>query len=235
MMSVASTSTAAPVQVSRLAVFWQSQVGKKFVSAVTGVLLFLFVVGHLLGNLQAFQGAAKFNGYAELLQSAKGLLWVVRLVMLSALVLHATAGIQLYLRAREARPQPYRVPLANPATVSSKTMIWTGLLTLAFIVYHLLDLTIGAALVHSGFVANDAFLNLVNTFRSVGKVAFYAISIIGLGLHLSHGLYSLWQSMGFRQPLWTPTIQKAGVLIGVFLALAYLLIPVGVVVGLIRL
>jgi len=174
-MSVATASTAAPVKVSRLAVFWQSQVGKKFVSAVTGVLLFLFVVGHLLGNLQAFQGAAKFNAYAEFLQSAKGLLWVVRIVMLTALVLHATAGIQLYLAARAARPQPYRVPLANPATVSSKTMIWTGLLTLAFVVYHLLDLTIGAALVHSGFVHNDAYLNLVNTFRSVGKVVFYGV------------------------------------------------------------
>ena len=144
-MSVATISTAAPVKVSRLAVFWQSQVGKKFVSAVTGVLLFLFVVGHLL------------------------------------------------------------------------------------------DLTIGAALVHSGFVHNDAYLNLVNTFRSVGKVFFYGISIIGLGLHLSHGLYSMWQSLGFRHPLWTPSIQKAGLLLGVFLALAYLLIPAGVVVGLIRL
>jgi succinate dehydrogenase cytochrome b subunit len=235
MMSVATTSTAAPVKVSRLAVFWQSQVGKKFVSAVTGVLLFLFVLGHLLGNLQAFQGAGKFNAYAELLQGAKGLLWTVRLVMLTAVVLHATAGIQLYLRARAARPQPYRVPLANPATVSSKTMIWTGLLTLAFVVYHLLDLTIGAALVHSGFVHGDAYLNLVNTFRSVGKVVFYAISIIGLGLHLSHGLYSMWQSVGFRAPLWTPSIQKAAVLIGVVLAIAYLFIPAGVVTGLIRL
>jgi succinate dehydrogenase / fumarate reductase, cytochrome b subunit len=235
MMSVATTSTAAPVKVSRLALFWQSQVGKKFVSAVTGVLLFLFVVGHLLGNLQAFQGAAKFNAYAEFLQSAKGLLWVVRIVMLTALVLHATAGIQLYLASRAARPQPYRVPLANPATVSSKTMIWTGLLTLAFVVYHLLDLTIGAALVHSGFDQKNAYLNLVNTFRSVGKVVFYGVSVIGLGLHLSHGLYSLWQSLGFRHPLWTPTIQKVGVLIGVFLALAYLFIPAGVVVGLIRL
>lgn len=234
-MSVATTSTAAPVKVSRLALFWQSQVGKKFVSAVTGVLLFLFVVGHLLGNLQAFQGAAKFNAYAEFLQSAKGLLWVVRIVMLTALVLHATAGIQLYLASRAARPQPYRVPLANPATVSSKTMIWTGLLTLAFVIYHLLDLTIGAALVHSGFDQKNAYLNLVNTFRSVGKVVFYGVSIIGLGLHLSHGLYSLWQSLGFRHPLWTPTIQKVGVLIGVFLALAYLFIPAGVVVGLIRL
>jgi succinate dehydrogenase / fumarate reductase cytochrome b subunit len=235
MMSVATTSTAAPVKVSRLAVFWQSQVGKKFVSAVTGVLLFLFVVGHLLGNLQAFQGATKFNGYAELLQSAKGLLWTVRLVMLTALVLHATAGIQLYLRAREARPQPYRVPLANPATVSSKTMIWTGLLTLAFIVYHLLDLTLGAAFVHAGFVQGEAYQNLVTTFRSFGKVVFYGVSLIGLGLHLSHGLYSLWQSLGFRQPLWTPTITKVAVLLGVFLAIAYLTIPAGVVAGLIRL
>src|SRR5512137_2473770 len=234
-MSVASASTAAPAKVSRLAVFWQSQVGKKALSALTGIVLFLFVVGHLLGNLQLFQGAEKFNAYAHFLQSAKGLLWVVRIVMLAALILHATAGIQLYLRARAARPQPYRVPLANPATVSSKTMIWTGLLTLAFVVYHLLDLTIGAALVHSGFVHGDAYLNLVNTFRSVGKVIFYGISVIGLGLHLSHGLYAMWQSVGFRHPLWTPTIQKAAVFLGVFLAVAYLLIPAGVVAGLIRL
>ena len=233
-MSVATTSTAAPVKVSRLAVFWESQVGKKFVSAVTGVLMFFFLLGHLLGNLQAFQGAEKFNAYAHFLQSTKGLLWTVRIVMLAAVVLHATAGIQLYLRARAARPQPYRVPLANPATVSSKTMIWTGLLTLAFVVYHLLDLTLGAAFVHAGFVDGDAYLNLVNTFRTFGKVVFYGISLIGLGLHLSHGLYSMFQSVGFRAPLWTPTIQRVAVVIGVFLAIAYLFIPAGVVTGLIR-
>jgi succinate dehydrogenase / fumarate reductase cytochrome b subunit len=235
MMSVATASTAAPVKVSRLAVFWQSQVGKKFVSAVTGILMFAFVVGHLLGNMQAFQGAGKFNAYAQFLQNTKGIIWPTRIIMLAALILHATAGIQLWLRAREARPQPYRVPLANPATVSSKTMIWTGLLTLGFIVYHLLDLTLGAAFVHGGFVHGDAYLNLVNTFRSVGKVIFYGASVVGLGFHLSHGLYSLWQSLGFRQPLWTPTITRVAVLIGVFLSIAYLTIPAGVVTGLIRL
>ena len=234
-MSVASASTAAPAKVSRLAVFWQSQVGKKALSALTGIVLFLFVVGHLLGNLQLFQGAEKFNAYAHFLQSAKGMLWVVRLVLLGAVVIHATAGIQLYLRARAARPQPYRVPLANPATVSSKTMIWSGVLVLAFLVYHLLDLTIGAAFVHAGFSHGDAYLNLVNTFRSFGKVIFYGASIVGLGLHLSHGLYSLWQSLGFRAPLWTPVIMKAAVVIGIVLALAYLTIPAGVVAGLIRL
>jgi len=235
MMSVATASTSVPVKVSRLSVFWQSQVGKKFVSAVTGVLLFVFVVGHLLGNLQVFQGAEKFNAYAHFLANTKGLVWTTRIVMLTALVLHATAGIQLYLRARAARPQAYRVPLANPATVSSKTMIWTGLLTLAFLIFHLLDLTLGAASVHSGFVQGEAYQNLVGTFRNVGKVVAYGISLIGLGLHLSHGLYSLWQSLGFRQPLWTPTITKAALLLGVFLAVAYLTIPAGVVAGLIRL
>ncbi len=233
-MSVATTSTAAPAKASRLSVFWDSQVGKKFVSAVTGILLFVFVLGHVLGNMQSFQGAEKFNAYAHFLQTTKGLLWMTRIVMLTALVLHATAGIQLYLKARAARPQPYRVPLANPATVSSKTMIWSGLLMLAFVIFHLLDLTIGAAFVHSGFVEGDAYVNLVATFRSVGKVIFYGASVIGLGLHLSHGLYSLWQSLGFRQPLWTPTITKAALLIGAFLALAYLSIPGGVVAGLIR-
>jgi succinate dehydrogenase / fumarate reductase cytochrome b subunit len=234
-MSVASASTAAPAKVSRLAVFWQSQVGKKALSALTGILLFLFVVGHLLGNLQLFQGAEKFNAYAHFLQNAKGMLWVVRLVMLSAVVIHATAGIQLYLAARAARPQPYRVPLANPATVSSKTMIWSGLLMLGFIVYHLLDLTLGCSFVHANFVQNDAYLNAVQTFRSTGKVVFYGISVIGLGLHLSHGLYSLWQSLGFRTPLWTPVILKVAVFLGVVLAIGYLLIPAGVVSGLIRL
>ena len=233
-MSVATTSTAAPAKVSRLAVFWESQVGKKAVSAVTGVLLFVFVLGHVLGNLQSFQGAPKFDAYAHFLQSTKGLLWGTRIVMLTALVLHATAGIQLYLKARAARPQPYRVPLANPATVSSKTMIWSGLLVLAFLVYHLLDLTIGASFVHAGFAQGEAYQNLVGTFRNFGKVVFYGASVIALGLHLSHGLYSLWQSLGFRAPLWTPTIAKAALLIGVFLALAYLSIPAGVVAGFIR-
>ena len=234
-MSVATAQPAAPASVSRLAVFWRSQIGKKFVSAVTGIVLFLFVIGHLLGNLQAFQGSEKFNAYAHFLQSTKGLLWTTRVVLLGAVILHATAGIQLYLAARAARPVPYRSPLAPSTPVSSRTMIWTGLLTLAFVVYHLLDLTLGWALVHSGFEPGNAFFNLVTTFHSVGKVVFYGVSLIGLGLHLSHGLYSMWQSLGFRSPLWTPAIHKAAVVVGVVLAIFYILIPAGVVLGLIRL
>jgi len=234
-MSVATGNVAAPAKVSRLAVFWQSQIGKKFVSAVTGIVLVLFVIGHLLGNLQAFQGMEKFNAYAHFLQSTKGLLWTVRFVLLAAVTLHATAGIQLYLGSRSARPVPYRAPLVPSTPVSSRTMIWTGLLTLAFVVYHLLDLTLGVGLVHAGFVPGDAYANLVATFHSWGKVIFYGASLVGLGLHLSHGIYSMFQSLGFRSQLWTPRIHSAATVIGVVLAIFYILIPAGVVVGFIHL
>jgi len=234
-MSVATANVEAPAKVSRLAAFWQSQIGKKFISALTGIVLFLFVIGHLLGNLQAFQGMDKLNAYAHFLQSAKGLLWTTRVVLLGAVILHATAGIQLYLGSRAARPVPYRAPLVPSSPVSSRTMIWTGLLTLAFVVYHLLDLTLGAAVVHAGFVPGDAYFNLVATFHNYGKVIFYGISLIGLGLHLSHGLYSMLQSLGFRSQLWTPRFRAAAVVIGLVLAIFYILIPVGVVTGLIRL
>jgi succinate dehydrogenase / fumarate reductase cytochrome b subunit len=239
MMSVATANVQPEAKASRLAVFWQSQIGKKFVMAVTGILMILFVTGHLVGNLQAFQGAEKFNAYATFLQNTKGVVWVTRIVMLTALILHATAGIQLWLSSRAARPVRYAEPLAPSTSVASRTMIWTGLLTLSFVVYHLLDLTLGWAVVHAGFLHPQggqvlAFQNLVGSFRNWGKVIFYGASLIGLGLHLSHGIYSMFQSAGFRHPLWTPGIQKAAVVIAVVLAAAYIAIPTGVVVGLIR-
>jgi len=238
-MSVAATSVQSEAKVSRLAVFWESQIGKKSVMAVTGVLMVLFVIGHLIGNLQAFQGADKFNAYATFLQNSKGIVWATRVVMGFALVLHATAGIQLYLQSRAARPVRYAQPLAASTPVASRTMIWTGLLTLSFVVYHLLDLTIGWSVVHAGFTHPKdgqvfAYQNLIATFRSWGKVAFYAASLVGLGLHLSHGIYSMFQSVGFRQPTWTPGIQKAATVVAVILAAAYIFIPAGVVMGLIR-
>jgi succinate dehydrogenase / fumarate reductase cytochrome b subunit len=239
MMSVATANVQPEAKVSRLAVFWQSQIGKKFVMAVTGILMILFVVGHLVGNLQAFQGVEKFNAYATFLQNAKGLVWVTRIVMGAALVLHATAGIQLWLASRAARAVRYGEPLATSTSAASRTMIWTGLLTLAFVIYHLLDLTLGWAVVHASFLHPQggqvfAFQNLVGTFRSWGKVIFYGASLVGLGFHLSHGIYSMFQSAGFRHPLWTPGIQKAAVVIAVVLAAAYIAIPTGVVVGFIR-
>ncbi|HEY6106117.1 MAG TPA: succinate dehydrogenase cytochrome b subunit, partial [Anaeromyxobacteraceae bacterium] len=205
-MSVATTSVETPARPSRLGLFWTNQIGKKFFSAVTGIILFVFVLGHLLGNLQVFSGADKLNAYAKFLQEAKGLLWVTRIVLLGAVGVHAVAGTQLWLQKRAARPVGYATSASIQASVGSRTMIWTGLLTMAFIVFHLLDLTVGAVVASAGFQHGEAYQNVVATFRSGAKVAFYGISLIALGLHLSHGLYSMFQSLGFRHPLWTPTI-----------------------------
>jgi succinate dehydrogenase / fumarate reductase cytochrome b subunit len=230
-MSVATTSVETQAKPSRLGLFWTNQIGKKFLSAVTGIILFVFVLGHLLGNLQIFSGAEKLNAYARFLQEAKGLLWTTRIVLLAAVTVHAVAGIQLWLQKRSARPVGYATTAYIQATVGSRTMIWTGLLTLAFVVFHLLDLTVGAVVASAGFQHAQAYQNVVATFRSPLKVAAYGISLVSLGVHLSHGLYSMFQSLGFRHPLWTPTIQKAAVLIAFFLALFYLFIPAGVVFG----
>lgn len=230
-MSVATTSVETQARPSRLGLFWTNQIGKKFFSAVTGIILFVFVLGHLLGNLQIFQGADKLNAYARFLQEAKGLLWFTRIVMLAAVTVHAVAGIQLWLQKKAARPVAYATSASIQASVGSRTMIWTGLLTLAFVVFHLLDLTVGAVVAAAGFQHAAAYQNVVATFHQPLKVAFYGVSLVSLGLHLSHGLYSMFQSLGFRHPLWTPTIQKAAVVIAFFVALFYLFIPAGVVFG----
>lgn len=230
-MSVATTSVETQAKPSRLGLFWTNQIGKKFFSAVTGIILFVFVLGHLLGNLQIFSGAEKLNAYAKFLQEAKGLLWFIRIVLLAAVGVHAVAGIQLWLQKRAARPVAYATSASIQASVGSRTMIWTGLLTMAFVIFHLLDLTVGAVVAAATFEHAKAYENVVATFRSGAKVAFYGVSLVSLGLHLSHGLYSMFQSLGFRHPMWTPTIQKAAVVIAFFLALFYLFIPAGVVFG----
>ncbi len=230
-MSLATTGVETEVTPSRLRLFWTNQIGKKFLSAVTGIILFAYVLGHLLGNLQIFSGAEKLNAYAKFLHEAKVLLWSVRVVLLGAVGVHAVAGIQLWLQKRAARPVPYATAAAIQASLGSRTMIWTGLLTLAFVVFHLLDLTIGAVVASAAFQQGQAFQNVVATFRSGAKVAFYGISLVSLGIHLSHGLYSMFQSLGFRHPLWTPTVQTAAVLITFLVVLFYLFIPAGVVLG----
>ena len=230
-MSLATTGVETEAPPSRLALFWTNQIGKKFLSAATGIILFVFVLGHLLGNLQIFEGAAKLNAYAKFLQEAKGLLWAVRIVLIASVGVHAVVGIQLWLQKRAARPVPYATAATIQASVGSRLMIWTGLLTLAFVAFHLLDLTVGAVVASAAFQRGEAYQNVVAAFRSGAKVAFYGISLVSLGVHLSHGLYSMFQSLGFRHPLWTPAIQKAALLVAIAIAFFYILIPAGVVLG----
>jgi hypothetical protein len=128
----------------RLVAFWDSSVGKKAVMAVTGIIGVLFVIGHMVGNLQVFQGAERLNAYGHLLHGPLNeLVWGARVVLLLALVLHVVAAYQLTMRNRAARPVEYATRTPQVSTLASRTLRWGGVLLLAFIVYHLLDLTIG--------------------------------------------------------------------------------------------
>ena len=216
---------------SRLAAFWASAIGKKALMAVTGAVLFVYVVAHLLGNLQAFEGAARLDRYAQLLHGAPALLWSARIVLLVAVAVHAAAGIQLWTVRRAARPHEYAEYRPTASTAASRTMIWSGFLVLGFVVYHLLDLTIGVA--NPSYREGEVFHNLVASLGRWTAAAFYVVAVAGLGFHLWHGLWSMFQSLGVSNRAYTPGIQRAAAAFGTLLAVGFAAIPLAVLLGVI--
>jgi succinate dehydrogenase / fumarate reductase cytochrome b subunit len=197
--------------------------------AVTGIVLFVFTLVHMIGNLQAFQGEEALDRYAELLRISPGLLWTIRLVLLAAVLLHAVAGIQLWLARRDARPQEYAQLRAVSSTAASRTMIWSGFLVLGFVVYHLLDLTLGVT--NPDFREGEVFHNLVASMGRAIAVAFYVLAVAGLGFHLWHGLWSMCQSLGVSSRAWTPPIQRAAAVAATLLTVGFAAVPLAVLLG----
>lgn len=176
-------------------------VGKKAALAVSGLVLFGFVFGHMLGNLQVFLGPEVFNGYAEMLKGNAVLLWGVRVTLLLALVVHITMMVQLYSRSFAARPVGYRVRKSVASTYASATMKYTGPLLFAYIVFHILHLTYpGLALGDYEHSPTDAYANFVNGFQVPWVTFVYVISNLFLAMHLYHGSWSLLQSLGLSHP-----------------------------------
>jgi len=236
-MSVASKSVSAAPSFSRLGVLWASSIGKKALMALTGILLSLFVVGHLLGNFQLFlgkdsTGAYLINKYAEFLQHNAPLLWGTRIVMGLSVLVHAIAGIQLYLARGAARPVDYHQTQSVSSTVSSRTMIWTGVLIGGFVVYHLLHFTVGS--LHPDFVHGDVYRNVVVGFSRFGPAFFYVAAMIGLGLHLRHGLYSLFQSLGAGNPALSQGALKWAAVVASLVAVVNISYPMAVIFGLLK-
>jgi len=230
-MSVAAKPivAGAPPRAFRLASFWQSAIGKKALMAGTGIVLFVFVLGHMLGNLQAFQGAAKLDHYAELLRVSPALLWTARIVLLAALVVHAVAGIQLWAARGEARPVRYREWRPTGSTTASRTMIWSGFLILGFVAYHLLDLTFGVT--NPDFREGEVFHNLLASMGRAAAATFYVLAVAGLGVHLWHGLWSMSQSLGFANRAFTPGLKRIAVTFAVIVAVGFAAVPLAVLLG----
>jgi len=218
-----------PRRVSRLGLLWRSTVGKKAIMAATGLVLGLYVFFHLLGNLQVFAGPAQIDAYARLLHISPPLLWTIRIVLLAALLLHVVAGVELWARARRARPVAYAEYRPEASSTASRTMIWSGILIFAFVVYHVLDLTVGV--IHPGYREGAVYHNLVVGFGQVSGVVAYLVAMVALGFHLWHGVYSMFQSLGLGSRRLTPQLQRFAAGLATLLALGFSSIPLAVLVG----
>ncbi len=214
--------------------FWQTSVGKKAIMAVTGFILFGFVIGHLLGNLQVFESPEKLNHYAALLKSLPALLWGTRIILLLAVGLHIWSSFQLWLLQRKARPIKYVKKTNIHSTYASRTMLWSGPILLAFILWHLLQFTFGA--VHPGAPFDDlnVYNNVVLGFQVWPVSLFYIIAMTMLCSHLYHGLWSMFQSLGFSHPVYTPWLKTLAKIVAILIAIGYIWIPVAVLAGVIK-
>ncbi|MDI1320425.1 MAG: succinate dehydrogenase cytochrome b subunit [bacterium] len=191
---------------------FQSSIGKKLLMAFTGLVLFGFVTGHLIGNLQIFLPPEKINAYGHMLESLGAVLWLIRLFLFACLVIHLWLAIQLTLENRAARPVAYGVEHTNRATLASRLMARSGLVVLAFLLFHLAQFTVRIGhpewsehtyQLANGPAVRDVYNMVVHGFSSVSVSVFYIIAVGLLSYHLSHGVVSLLQSLGLKNERWT--------------------------------
>jgi len=219
---------------SRTNTFVSSTIGRKLIMAATGVVLFGFVIAHMLGNLQMYLGAEVFNGYAASLREILhgGGLWIARAVLLAAVGLHIWAAASLTMLDRAARPVGYRQWAAQKSTYASRSMRWSGVFLLVFIIFHLLDLTIGT--VHPSFTEGDVYHNVIASFRVVPVAVFYIAAMLMLGMHLRHGASSFLQTLGLNHPRHERAVQTVALGFAALVVLGNLTFPIAVLLGLIQ-
>jgi succinate dehydrogenase / fumarate reductase cytochrome b subunit len=214
-----------------------SSVGRKILMSLTGVVLFGFVVGHLVGNLQLLSGDADiFNRYGHFLVSLGGLLVLVELFLIACLAIHVVTALQIAWGKRKARPQAYAS--VKPAggksrkSLGSSTMVYTGLLILVFIVIHVRTFKYGPAEAEGyvtpidGVEVRDLHRLVVEKFQQIEWVVGYVAAMILLGVHLSHAFWSAFQSLGFYHERYTPVLYSAGRALAVLISLGFLIIPI---------
>ncbi|MGI8510712.1 MAG: succinate dehydrogenase cytochrome b subunit [Gemmatimonadaceae bacterium] len=211
--------------------FWRSAIGKKVVMAVTGIIGIGFVIGHLAGNLLVYRGPAAINGYSRFLHSTGELLWVVRLVLIAALILHVMAAYSLTQMSHAARPHAYVRREPQVSTLASRLMRWGGVLLLVFIVLHILHFTTGTLRPAGSYAEGDVYANVVSSFRIWWVTLFYLVSMVFLGLHLYHGAWSSVRTLGVTGDSPNPMHRRAAAAIAVLVWLGFTLVPLGVFLG----
>ena len=226
---------------------FQSSLGKKYVMAVSGFVLFLFVIGHLAGNLQVFLGREAINRYGDFLQSNPELIWPARLGLLLMVGLHIWSATKITLENRAARPVDYALYQPVGSSYASRTMFVGGCIVLVFIVYHLLHYTAQVQylnLTGQNFAAfmeplpghipperHDIFKMMVVGFSQPLVSAFYVLGLALLCLHLSHGASSMFQSLGWKNDAYRPFLDQAARVVAVLIFVGYTAIPVAILCG----
>ena len=222
---------------------WNSSLGKKYIMAVTGFALFVFVVGHMVGNLQIFLGPEAINRYGSFLQNLGEALWAARLGLLAMVVLHIVSAVRLTAENRAARGVGYDSYKPVGSTYASRTMMMSGLIIFAFIIYHLLHFTVQNEAInftgksfenlHDEKGRHDVYAMMINGFSpKVWWVSvFYIIAMALLCLHLSHGVSAMFQSLGWKKNYYKALLDKGAKLIAILIFAGYVSIPIAILLG----
>jgi succinate dehydrogenase / fumarate reductase cytochrome b subunit len=219
--------------------FYRSSIGKKAVMALTGLVLFGWIFLHMVGNLKLYLGAVHMNEYAHFLRAMgapavpeSGVLWAMRLLLLVCVIFHIHAAYALTRMAAAARPVAYRDRQYVKATYASRTMRWGGVILLLFIIYHLLHLTTGQA--HHDFVKDDAYHNVTTGLRIWWVAAIYIIANLALGLHLYHGVWAMFGSLGLINPRIEAVRRVFATAFAVLITAGNISFPLAVLTGIVR-
>ncbi|MGH9324118.1 MAG: succinate dehydrogenase cytochrome b subunit [Vicinamibacteria bacterium] len=221
-----------------LADLYRAAVFKKAVMAVTGIILFGWIAAHMAGNLKIFVGRESFNHYSEFLRAVgaplapeSGLLWFARIVLLVSVVFHVWSATSLTLQNRRARPVNYRERRGIQMDYAARTMRMSGYLLAVYVVYHLMHLTFGN--VHSDFTPADPYSNVVKGFQVLPVSLVYIVANVLLGLHLYHGLWSMFQSLGWSHPVYNRWRRHFAVTFAILVSVGFISIPIAVLTGLV--
>jgi len=219
--------------------FYNTSIIKKIVMACSGVLLFGFVIGHMVGNLKIYMGAAKYDAYAHWLREMgypalahNQALWMARIGLLACLIAHLVSAFQLYLRSKRARPIPYRKSEDVSFSYASSMMRWGGVALFLFICYHVAHLTFGLGI--TDFTLESPYANVVAGFRIWWVSAIYIIAMLPLGFHIYHGLWSATQTLSLRLPGYKLWRRPLAALVAAGIVLGNISIPVAVLAGFIK-
>ncbi|MGP4017566.1 succinate dehydrogenase cytochrome b subunit [Saccharopolyspora sp. 5N708] len=232
----AGSSPGIPRRTSSSRIFWDSSIGKKIVMAASGFAMLAYLVAHMVGNLKIFFGPEDFNGYAAWLRTIGQpvlhhgwFLWIMRCALFIALIAHLTAAVQLSKRDLRARPARYRHRQRLRASYATRTMRWGGVIVGMYLVWHILDLTVGVA--NRDFREGDPYHNVVADFQVWWVDVIYIVAVLMVGLHINHGFHSALRTIGVATAARERVLAFAGSALAFVLTAGFLSIPISVMTG----